>query len=508
MLPDLFILPTVTLKRKTTLTIGAGAFSVGCLVGGLWGASWWLMLAGLMVAAPCLAIRGARLVAFLAGGLFAIGALYAAAVPTNAPAGSVGEIAEHNDGARVQLRGRATVGMYDPRFENVVLTVWADELKLKDEENWRQTSGRLRLKIPHETPVPPGAPVDIAGTLHAPKNFETEDGGHFAYRDFLRARGVFATLDWAAIQVDTAEEEHFAAPFFWMRERFARALERALLPEASAFAKGILLGDRSGFPGSVEERFRQAGLAHIFALSGVNIAIVAVFLFGIFALFPPRIRVALTALGVLGFVLVVGFSGSVLRAAVMGLLGLFIYRSGAGSGPGLLLALACALLLATNPLLAAFDPSFQLSVAGVLGIVLFSPFLRRMFGSGIIAEVTAITLGAQLGVMPLIVMLFGEVSLIAPIMNLVVAPFVPLLMALGTLAALLSSFSVLLAAVAAVLTAMFTKVVYALVNLGASAPFASAAVPAEYAPVFSVCVAAAALALALISQKRYTPRRA
>jgi competence protein ComEC len=126
------------------------------------------------------------------------------------------------------------------------------------------------------------------------------------------------------------------------------------------------------------------------------------------------------------FVLVVGPEPSVLRAAAMGSLALVALVTGRTTEPLAALGVATAAVIVLRPEM-VHSAGLHLSVAATAGIILFSPSLTVRLAKlpRPVAVVLAATLAAQLAVAPVIIGTFGEVSLVAPVANLVAAPAVP-----------------------------------------------------------------------------------
>lgn len=196
----------------------------------------------------------------------------------------------------------------------------------------------------------------------------------------------------------------------------------------AALLHGLAIGDTSEISPVVMERFRAAGLTHLVAVSGSNVAIVL----GAAALLVRKrslkLRVALGALALATFVLVVGPDPSVLRATAMGALALVALLAGRSVEPFRALGVALIIVLALRPQM-VHSVGLHLSAAATAGIVLLGPRLVALLRSWRfphpLAVVLAATTAAQLAVAPILVATFGELSLIAPVANVAVAPAVP-----------------------------------------------------------------------------------
>ncbi|MEA2497933.1 MAG: competence protein ComEC [Actinomycetota bacterium] len=242
--------------------------------------------------------------------------------------------------------------------------------------------------------------------------------------------------------------------------RVAEAARRSLRSATSRWERGgaLVMGLTIGETGAIGEdmlqAFRRAGLSHLVAVSGSNLAIVlGAAAFALQGL-GHRTRVV-GAAGVIGmFVLVVGPQPSVLRAAGMGAVVVAATGWGRRTEPLLALALGLLVVVAWRPSL-VHSVGLQLSAAATAGIVLWTAPLTARFHRlpGPLALALAATLAAQLAVAPLLIGTFGELSLIAPLANVLafpaVAPATVLGVAAGAIGVVLPSLGSLVGGVAA-----------------------------------------------------------
>jgi competence protein ComEC len=202
-----------------------------------------------------------------------------------------------------------------------------------------------------------------------------------------------------------------------------------------ALVMGLTIGDTSELSPTTVEDFRRAGLSHLVAVSGSNLAI----LLGAaaFALrgLGHRLRVVAAASLIAFFVLVVGPQPSVLRAAAMGAVVVAATGWGRSSEPMLALALAVSATIAWRPAL-VYSVGLQLSAAATAGIVMWTGRLSSRLDRlpDPIAIALAATLSAQAAVAPLLIGIFGELSLVAPVANLLAFPAVAPATVLGVAA--------------------------------------------------------------------------
>lgn len=263
-----------------------------------------------------------------------------------------------------------------------------------------------------------------------------EDGN---FGRWMRSQNMVGTVRFASIsdvhsEINRSYTERIAVFHDHINDRIAR-----LVPEpAAALVMGLLTGDRSGISPIQEEEFRRTGLSHILAISGFNITLILTLMESSLCFVPKRWRILPSGIGITVFVLFVGPSASVVRAAVMGMLGFIVASYGRQADRALLILWSAALMLAWNPLLLRDDAGFQLSFFSVIGIACFAKPLKELcvkipeFGG--LREGIAMTLSAQITTTPWLAYTFGQLSLIAPLSNILVASAIPLTMALGSIA--------------------------------------------------------------------------
>ena len=226
------------------------------------------------------------------------------------------------------------------------------------------------------------------------------------------------------------------------RESLVRSVE-GLEPRRAGLLRGLTIGDTSGIDEATEWQFRRTGLAHLVAVSGSNVAIVLACAAMFVGRARPAFRVAACG-GVLFFyVLVVGPEPSVMRAAGMGAVALAGIFLGRRAEPLQALGVAIVVLVALRPTLVT-SVGLHLSAAATVGIVLWArPLAERMRAlvPVPVAYALGVTIAAQIAVAPILIVVFGEVSLVAPLANLLAAPAVPPATVLGLCGALLGSVS-------------------------------------------------------------------
>jgi competence protein ComEC len=207
------------------------------------------------------------------------------------------------------------------------------------------------------------------------------------------------------------------------------AMRQALPPVSAALLAGLLLGHRTDLPADVDAAFRHAGVYHVLAVSGFNVALVAATVWALLALAraPRRVAALGALLVVVGFAAIVGTQPSVLRATLMAVLVLtaVLLEREASVLNGL--ALAAVGILAVRPA-ELHDPGFQLSFAATAGIVL-APLPRHRLLAGL-----AVSAAAQLAVLPISLVHFNQIATLGVLANLLVVPLAGIATVLGLVA--------------------------------------------------------------------------
>jgi competence protein ComEC len=238
-----------------------------------------------------------------------------------------------------------------------------------------------------------------------------------------------------------------------MRERAQRAVVAGMSPADGALLRGMVLGQDEAIDTALRDDFRDSGLAHLLAVSGQNVMLLAALALPALMLAGLGLRARLTALVALIalYVPLAGAGPSLQRAGVMGIAGMVAMAASRPASRSYALLLAAALTLAWNPR-AWTDPGWQLSFAAVAGIlalgVPMSQSLRRVADDlvpprtsrarsaavlRLFADGIAITVSATLATAPLLAHHFGSVPLVGLLSNLLALPAVAPAMWLGML---------------------------------------------------------------------------
>lgn len=322
-----------------------------------------------------------------------------------------------------------------------------------------------------------GDRVKIVGELLHPGEF---DG--FNYGNYLSRYGIYSVMYRPDIEVlDSGNGHLFWSGMLFLREQFMQKVNR-LFPEPHAsFEAGLLVGARKGIPDDLMEKFNITGLTHIIAISGYNITIIIVFVMWMLGGLPRKVGFVVAMTSIILFTLFVGASPAVVRAAIMGILGLFALNAGRQSNIHILILFTAFLMVLWNPKTLWWDAGFQLSFAAVLGLIYIAPLfdkyaqkLPQAFG---IREAIQLTLSAQVTALPIILYHFDRLSLIAPVSNLLVAFAIPPAMLFGFIAVLISFVSPAIALLPAYLAWAMLSYIIQVIEWTALIPYASIDLP-------------------------------
>ena len=330
-----------------------------------------------------------------------------------------------------------------------------------------------------------GDSITAVGVIETPENFMTDQGTEFDYVSYLYKDDVLYLMPHARVYVVSQGHGSWIIRRLlhaknWIRDGFYRTL-----PARDAdLLSGINLGEKSAIDSDFRNDLITTGTIHIIALSGYNVTVIANNMRDLFTDifgFSARASAWFGALGIVLFVAMTGLQSSAIRAGIMALIGLFARGKGRTYNAFRALVLAGFLMVVWNPKYLVYDVSFQLSFLATLGIIFITPVLERNFARVPkkllwvipLREGLSVTLGAQLGVLPFILYSMGTLSLISLPANILILPAIPLVMAFGTLAGLLGSFSAGLALPFSFVTHTLLLYMTTIIRWLAQAPYAS-----------------------------------
>jgi competence protein ComEC len=355
---------------------------------------------------------------------------------------------------------------------------------------------RLAATLPRYPPIEPGDQVEVDGRIR-----DRPDG---PYGEYLARIGAWGTVD--ARRLTLLDRPTDPGTILESMRRGAGDLLTRVLPEPEAgLAAGILIGLRDRVDRTVAAEFTTAGVSHVVAISGWNIAIVAAAVTALAGRFGRRRRAVVATVAIVVYILFAGASPSVLRAGAMAGVVLLARETGRAGQAAAALGWAAAVLLLADPRLVA-DAGFQLSTLATAGLIAWatplSDRLDRWTAGHLprwLTESLGVSLAAQAATLPIVLASFGRLALIAPVVNLFVVPLVAPAMAAG-IVALLGGALVgggVPTAVGAILAApgwVALRLIIGIVNVAAGVPLASVTL----APPIGSIVALGSIVLAVV----------
>lgn len=314
----------------------------------------------------------------------------------------------------------------------------------------RPASGPLLVRF-HGAPadirpvVVPGRSVRVAGRLHRPE--ERGNPGEVSQRERLGARGIYRLLRVYGSEGIAAAGEGSARSWReWpsaLRRRLNSSLLASYCPDSSPtlsslFLGAVLLGERGELPARLREAFRESGLAHLLAISGLHVGFIWLLGGLIFSPLPLRTRHALLLVLIAAYVYITGARPPAVRAGIMA--GIFSLAYVLNQPRDLWAALAAAalLILLADPF-SIFRMDFQFSFLIVAAIISLAPILSRalVFLPARLRPWAAVPLAAQIGAIPLTAHYFHRFHPVAIPANMMAVPLTAAIVNLGFVSSLL-----------------------------------------------------------------------
>lgn len=368
------------------------------------------------------------------------------------------------------------------------------------EENGEHTA--ILAIAPLYPSVSYGENVTVSGSVERPEPFATDGGRTFRYDQYLAKDGIFLVMPRAAVAHVSDPRGMSASVFgglYSLKHLLNEGLTHALPEPHAGLASGILVGGKQGLGKELLDAFTNAGLIHIVVLSGHNVMIVAIAIMRLLSFLPQRIATLAGAISIALFVIGAGAGAASVRAGLMAGIGLLARSSEHTYTAMRALALVVLLMGMYNPLVLTYDIGFQFSVAATLGLILGTPHVLPLLAripSALVREITATSIAAQLGVLPLLLYHTGNLSLVSVPANLLALPVVPIAMLLSFVAGIVGILIPYIAPVVGVPAYLVLSYVMFIGEYAAALPYSYVIVPAF--TFILVCIAYAGLALWLV----------
>ncbi|MBA7594376.1 ComE operon protein 3 [subsurface metagenome] len=410
----------------------------------------------------------------------------------------------YND-QEVEIEGMVSA---DPEVKDNSTHIRLSASQIKRGEEEREVSGDTLLFVPRYPKYEYGDVLQVTGKLETPPQL-----GDFDYRGYLAHQGIYSTMLYPEIEV-LATGQGFK-PLEWvysLRNSLSESIAQAMPEPQASLVQGILLGIRYNIPTEVRTDFTTTGTAHLLAISGLHLSIVAGILLsiGIWLFGKKRYIYIWLALGIIWlYALLTGMHPPVVRGAIMASLFFSAELLGRQRTAITSLAFAAAVMVGVDPPI-LLDAAFQLSFLAIAGLIFIAPPLRALgrravkatIGeerrgvslANIVSDSFSVTLAATIAVWPVVAHYFGIVSFVGPLATFLALLALPGIIATGAVAGLIGLAFLPLAQATGWLAWLFTSYMLFIVGGLAALPLSSI----EVGPVGTVPIVIYYSALAAI----------
>ncbi len=291
--------------------------------------------------------------------------------------------------------------------------------------------------------------IKITGRLKTPETFND-----FNYQEYLLKDGIYSVMDFPKTELVLQNSTYTAFSYTYEKILFfKRKLKESITinfaPPYSVILEGVILGSDKNMPKDVRDKLNGTGLSHLTAVSGSNVLILSSIMMAfLLALgFWRGQAFYFSIVFIWLYIVIAGFPASGIRAAIMASIFLSAQKFGRQNTSSRAIVMTAGAMLLQNPLSLTYDIGFQLSFLAAMGIIYLKPIIdsalhivsREKFKN--ITSIISITIAAQIFTLPIITYNFKNISLVAPVTNLLVIPVVDWIMVFGFLASFLGIFS-------------------------------------------------------------------
>ena len=322
----------------------------------------------------------------------------------------------------------------DQRENNLLLSVNIESVFVSGKEV--KVDEKILLTADRYPEFKYGDRVSFEGVLQKPKPFETNPGRTFDYPSYLAKDGIFYTMFRPHLELlEEGGGNIVKRNLFLLKSYFLNSAGKYIPEPEVSLLGGLLVGAKHGLSKELQEDLRNAGIIHIVVLSGYNITIVAEAIMYFFQFLVYKYRLLLGVLSITLFAVMTGGSATVVRASIMALIVLLAKATGRTYEITRALMIAGLTMVFLNPKILIFDPSFQLSFLATLGLVYLAPAIEKYFSfvpsKFKTREFILATISTQIFVLPLLLLMTGQVSIFSLPSNMLVLFFIPATMFFG-----------------------------------------------------------------------------
>ena len=308
----------------------------------------------------------------------------------------------------------------------------------------------------------------------------------FDSQKHLFSRGLSGTLRCGPGDVRLAHSFTGLSPrriAYGIRGSIDEIFHKVLPEDDAALMSAVMLSMKDNLGEDARRNFSEAGLMHIMAVSGIHVMVLSIIVIAVLRRANVGIRPAraISVLFVIAYAFVAGLTASIVRAAIM--YTFYVWGKTTHKGPDSLTSLGAAalILLAYNPL-QCFSASFQLSFAATGSIIVFSDkasaLIRRLSLPNTAIAALSTSAAVQIGIIPIQASLFGTISPLSILCNVMIMPLLGAVMALGQALVIIGSVSAVLAYLPALVLVSILRFINGVAYAFSSLPFSTLRVAA------------------------------
>ncbi len=344
---------------------------------------------------------------------------------------------EKINGRKISLEGKIVQA---PSITNGKQKIVISNIKENGLQNELLESGSMIIYLERYPEYNIGDKISFEGKINIPEDF---DG--FEYKYYLFAQGIYYIEYYPKVELLKEADKDIWFNIASYRKSASEVVKKIYSQPQAGIINAMVLGEKSDLSDETLESFNRTGTRHIIAISGLHMTIIGVLIMYLLLAVGLNRNFAfyLAVLGIGFYVTLVGFPASAVRASVMSVMILLAVKVGRLSSAGIAIIFAGSLMLLLNPNLLRYDTGFQLSFLAVLGIIYIYPkldFCFRKYSDYLkIKTMFLITISAQIATLPIIINSFGQFSVFSVFANILVLPFVPIVM-IGGIISIMAGF--------------------------------------------------------------------
>ena len=371
----------------------------------------------------------------------------------------------------VEIRGMVNT---DPEVRDKATHIRLSATEIKLDEEWHEVSGTALLFVPRYPTYSYGDVLLVTGELETPSQLDD-----FDYKGYLAHQEIYSTMLYPEIEIVGIGKGF--KPLEWvysLRNHLSQTLAEVLSEPQASLAQGIILGIRGNIPSSIKADFSHTGTAHLLAISGLHLAIVAgmILSVGIWLLGRKHYLYIWLTLGIIWlYALLTGMHPPITRAAIMASLFLTAELLGRQRTAITALAFAAAIMVGISPHI-LWTASFQMSFTAMAGLIFIFPPIQSLGRKAVnailgedgaaasvanlITDSFSVPLGAILAVWPLVAYYFGIISFVGLPATFLILLALPGIITTGALAGGLGLIALPAAQALAWLAWLFLSYIY------------------------------------------------